>query len=229
MHLSDLLSDEAVQPNESSPQVDLNAKDHWKKGNSMFEASKFDDAIKEFDEAISIDPKYADAYFNKALTERIMRNYDAAKADLEKVMELQPSSPDAPLLFGDILESSNDLLGARFWYEKSLKIDAGYSEAKNRLEHLDSLIHMDYGSTQKEKQVSTNSPTSKNENTELIEEGQIKRVKFYKSNVKFDSVMGLEKVKKYLHDNVILAMQHPELFKKYGKKLGLGLILYGPP
>ena len=229
MYPSDSLSEEAVQPNESPPQVDLNAKDHWKKGNSMFEASKFDDAIKEFDEAIRIDPKYADAYFNKALTERIIRNYDAAKADLEKVMGLQPSSPDAPLLLGDILESGNDLLGAKFWYEKSLKIDSGYSEAKNRLEHLDSLIHMDYGNTQKEEQISINSPTSKNDNTELVEEGQIKRVKFYKSNVKFDSVVGLEKVKKYLHDNVILAIQHPELFKKYGKKLGLGLILYGPP
>ena len=59
------------------------------------------------------------------------------------VLELQPKSADAPLLIGDIAESNNDLLGARYWYEKSLANNPDYTEAKNRLEHIDSLIHVD--------------------------------------------------------------------------------------
>ncbi len=212
-----------------APDINQEAKEHWKKGNSLFESSKFEEASKEFTEAITINPSYADAYFNRALTNRILHNYDGAKHDLEKVMELQPKSADAPLLFGDISESNNDLIGARYWYEKSLSINPDYAEAKNRLEHIDSLIHIDSG-RQMEQQLPA--PVAKQQeqvDRDVIEEGQIKHIAFYKSNIKFDAVIWLEKMKKYLHDNVVLAIQEPALFKKYGKKLGVGLLLYGPP
>ncbi|MGI0100272.1 MAG: AAA family ATPase [Candidatus Micrarchaeaceae archaeon] len=207
--------------------VDLAAKEHWKKGNAFFEESKFDDAIKEYNEAINVDPQYADAYFNKALTERVTNNFDDAKRDLEMVLKLQPTSADAPLLIGDIAENANDLVSAKNWYEKSLSNNPDYTEAKNRLEHIDSLMHVDadFGVGQEQRQVQV----KKEEQKEVIEEGQIKRVAFFKSDVRFDDVIGLDKVKRYLQDNVVLAINKPELFKKYGKKLGVGLLLYGPP
>jgi transitional endoplasmic reticulum ATPase len=231
------LSDAADQqpPKESmSPPSQVNevAKDHWKKGNTLFETSKFPEAIVEYNEALKIDPNYADAYFNRALTERIMHDYDGAKKDLEVVLKLQPKSFDAPLLIGDIAESKNDLLGARFWYEKSLANNPNYLEAKNRLEHIDSLIHME-PTSKPPATVSSGGTMQKSstykEGETVIEEGQIKKLSFYKSKVKFDSVIGLEDVKKYMYENVVLAIQKPELFQKYGKKQGVGLILYGPP
>ncbi|MDE1869132.1 MAG: AAA family ATPase [Candidatus Micrarchaeota archaeon] len=222
----------AADPAPVKPQVNPTAKEHWKKGNSFFEEGKFDDAIREYNEALTVEPKYADAYFNRALTHRVQNNFSAAKKDLEVVMELQPKSADAPLLIGDISESNNDFIGARFWYEKSLANNPDYAEAKNRLERIDSLIHIDSklpkkpagGSEQSAKQVQKFA-----EPEEKIEEGQIKKLAFYKSNVRFDSVIGLTKAKKYLTDNVVLAIKQPELFRKYGKKLGVGLLLYGPP
>ncbi len=223
---------QAQQPAAAAPQppaqVDPLAKDHWKKGNSLFEAGNYNDALNEYSEAVKVDPKYADGYFNRALTYRILNNFGAAKKDLDTVMELQPKSADAPLLVGDMAEANNDLLGARFWYEKALANNPDYSEAKNRLEHIDSLIHVDstYGKNAKTKQVELE---KYDYNETKIEEGQIKKVAFYKSNQKFDSVIGLEKLKKYLKDNIVLAIKEPELFKRYGKKLGLGTILYGPP
>ena len=208
--------------------VDPIAKDHWKRGNALFEEGKFNDALMEFTESMKVDPKYADAYFNRALTYRILNNFSAAKKDLDTVMELQPKSADAPLLVGDMAEANNDLLGARFWYEKALASNPDYVEAKNRLEHIDSLIHIDstYGKDTKTKQVAM----EKYDYGETkIEEGQIKKLAFYKSNQTFQNVMGMDKLKKYLRDNIILAIKEPELFKRYGKKLGLGTILYGPP
>ncbi|MDE1833019.1 MAG: AAA family ATPase [Candidatus Micrarchaeota archaeon] len=218
----------------AAPQVNPEAKEHWKKGNSLFEESKFEDAVGEFNEAIRVDKGYADAYFNRALTHRVMNNFSAARADLETVMELQPKSADAPLLIGDMAESENDYIEARRWYERSLANNPDYAEAKNRLEKIDQLIHLETevggGKEGKPQQMSPmQKPSMKEEEEEKIEEGQIKKLKFYKSNIKFDSVIGLEKIKKYLTDNVILAIREPELFKKYGKKLGVGLLLYGPP
>ncbi len=215
-------------PAAAAKPVDPLAKDHWKKGNTLFEGGNYNDSLGEYTEAIKVDPKYPDAYFNRALTYRILNNYSAAKKDLEVVMELQPKSADAPLLVGDMAESMNDLLGARFWYEKALANNPDYSEAKNRLEHIDSLIHVDstYGKSAKTKQVEL----EKYDYGETkIEEGQIKKVAFYKSKMKFENVVGLDKMKKYLRENIILAIEDPSLFRKYGKKLGLGTLLYGPP
>jgi transitional endoplasmic reticulum ATPase len=222
-------SKDPVKPEEQKQEhvVDLAAKEHWKKGNALFEESKFEEAIKEYNEALKVDQDYADAYFNRALTERVTNNFDAAKKDLEIVLSLQPKSADAPLLIGDIAENANDLISARYWYEKSLANNPDYTEAKNRLEHIDSLIHVDsnIGGSQGTQQLAV----KKDEQKDEIVEGQIKKVAFLKSDVRFTDVIGLDKVKRYLTDNVVLAIKKPELFKKYGKKLGVGLLLYGPP
>ena len=218
---------ETPEPGKSSVGAVVNpeAKEHWKAGNAFFEESKFADAIKEYDAAIGIDKKYADAYFNRALTERVMNNFSAARSDLEVVLKLQPSSADAPLLIGDMAEGNKDLIEAKRWYEKSLSNKPDYAEAKNRLERINSLISAEAAGVK----VETGRLEMKEDNEERIEEGQIKKLSFYKSKVKFDSVIGLNKVKKFLQDNIILAIKEPALFKKYGKKLGVGLLLYGPP
>ncbi len=213
-----------IDPNVGVKSVDPSAKEHWKKGNSLFEANSFDEAVTEFTQAIEADKGYADAYFNRALAERVNKRFEEAKKDLEKVMELQPDSADAPLLYGDILESNNEMMEALQWYKKSLTINPSYQEAKSRIEHIEGLMKIDSGSGQVQKQ-----EQKAGENVEMIQDGQIKRVAFYKSTMKFDSVIGLKRVKDYLHDNVVLAIERPDLFKKYGKKQGVGLLLYGPP
>ena len=221
----------AVGEQSAKPAVNPEAKEHWKKGNSLFEESKFEEAVKEYTEAVRVDKSYADAYFNRALTERVINDFQSARADLEKVLELQPKSYDAPLLIGDMAENKNDMLGARYWYERALSNNPEYTEAKNRLERIDALIHVDT------KVGSAGAPTAGKsmqqmkppEQKEEIVEGQIKKVAFFKSEVRFKDVIGLKKVKKYLTENVVLAIREPELFRRYGKKLGVGLLLYGPP
>jgi AAA+ superfamily predicted ATPase len=213
-------------------QVDPVAKEHWRKGNALFEESKFEDSVKEYTAALAIDASYADAYFNRALTERMINDFAAARSDLERVLELQPKSYDAPLLIGDMAENRNDLLGARYWYERALANNPEYTEAKTRLERIDSLIHMDSyqggkGGTAVQQQ--QKGPMKADQQKDVVEEGQIKKVAFFKSEIRFRDVIGLKKVKKYLAENVVLAIKEPALFKRYGKKLGVGLLLYGPP
>ncbi|MDX2185729.1 MAG: AAA family ATPase [Opitutaceae bacterium] len=47
--------------------------------------------------------------------------------------------------------------------------------------------------------------------------------------LKFDEVGGMETVKQEIRLKIILPLQQPELFKAYGKKVGGGILLYGPP
>lgn len=45
----------------------------------------------------------------------------------------------------------------------------------------------------------------------------------------FSDVGGMEPVKEEIRMKIILPLQQPQLFKAYGKKVGGGILLYGPP
>jgi transitional endoplasmic reticulum ATPase len=47
--------------------------------------------------------------------------------------------------------------------------------------------------------------------------------------VNFADVGGMEKVKEEVRMKIILPLEHPELYKAYGKTAGGGILLYGPP
>lgn len=45
----------------------------------------------------------------------------------------------------------------------------------------------------------------------------------------FTNVGGMEKVKEEVRLKIIYPLQHPEMYRAYGKKIGGGILLYGPP
>ncbi len=47
--------------------------------------------------------------------------------------------------------------------------------------------------------------------------------------VNFDDVGGMQKVKEEINIKIIQPLQYPDLYKAYGKKIGGGILLYGPP
>lgn len=48
-------------------------------------------------------------------------------------------------------------------------------------------------------------------------------------STKFDDVGGMDTVKEEIRMKIILPMSQPELFQAYGKKVGGGILMYGPP
>lgn len=53
--------------------------------------------------------------------------------------------------------------------------------------------------------------------------------KTFNSNITFESIAGLSKAKEVFREKVVLPFEHPELFEKFGKKAGGGILLYGLP
>jgi len=197
------------------------AKELYDQAGKLFEENKFDEAIALYSQAIDKYPEYSSAYFNRALSYALQSEYDKATNDAMKVMELEPKAPDAPYVMGVISEYQQDLQGAREWYEKSLKNDPNYRQAKDRLRMLEEKTK---GEVPGMKTKAGEEVTST-----VIEEGQIKKVAWFTSDMTFNDVVDMEKQKQIIHDNVILALTKPELLRAYGKKLGLGAIFYGPP
>ena len=76
----------------------------------------------------------------------------------------------------------------------------------------------------------TNSKKPKSSNSANPEEdSETKFVAATVPDIKFSDVAGLTEVKKSIRTRVILPMQNPEMYSKYKKKSGGGILLYGPP
>jgi SpoVK/Ycf46/Vps4 family AAA+-type ATPase len=48
-------------------------------------------------------------------------------------------------------------------------------------------------------------------------------------SITFDEIGGMEELKEQLRLNIIYPMQKPEIYEAYGKRVGGGILLYGPP
>jgi SpoVK/Ycf46/Vps4 family AAA+-type ATPase len=200
------------------------AKEYYTKGGELFENNQFEEAISYYTKAIEEDQKYSSAYFNRALAYAIINKYDEARRDVDYVLRIEPNSHDAPYVLGIISEYQQDYKGAKEWYEESLKKNPDYEQAKQRLEQLKNKM--------KVTSTATETPISQaktQENETVTQEGQLKKVKWFTSETKFKDVMGMEQQKKAIYENIILAIRKPELLKAYGKKLGVGVLFYGPP
>jgi ATP-dependent 26S proteasome regulatory subunit len=53
--------------------------------------------------------------------------------------------------------------------------------------------------------------------------------RYRQKSTDFSDVVGLESIKKQIHRKIILPFQKPSLFKRFKKKVGGGVLLYGPP
>ena len=83
---------------------------------------------------------------------------------------------------------------------------------------------------QHERQLLTkaNSLFKKSQNVEQIKEENKSRVN-KTSDINFSSICGLEELKEEIRLKIIEPFKHPDIFKKYGKKIGGGILMYGPP
>ena len=109
-----------------------------------------------------------------------------------------------------------------FCREKGIK---GYSKLnKNELIYLIE-SHLENSDGDHEDRDSEDNKENKKEKSN--KNGSVTKSK--KSGITFDSIAGLENVKEIFKEKVILPFEHPEIFEKYGKKAGGGILLYGLP
>jgi len=61
------------------------------------------------------------------------------------------------------------------------------------------------------------------------DDGELLGSEHERPTLTFDDVGGMQAVKEALAVKLIQPLQHPELFRAYGKSMGGGLLMYGPP
>lgn len=65
--------------------------------------------------------------------------------------------------------------------------------------------------------------------TQSTEDSSAPEVRFERPKMKFDEVGGMDSVKEQIRIKIIYPITHAEMFAAYGKKVGGGILMYGPP
>ncbi len=75
--------------------------------------------------------------------------------------------------------------------------------------------------------------TDKRPKLRVVEKGNVAEItelgKYREKTTNFNDVVGLKNVKKLIHKKIILPFHKPNLFQRFKKKVGGGVLLYGPP
>ena len=71
------------------------SRSYLNEGNDLSSNGDYQEAIKQYDEAIRLDPDYAKAYFNRAYAYGELGHHELAIIDLDKAIELDPLFADA--------------------------------------------------------------------------------------------------------------------------------------
>jgi Tfp pilus assembly protein PilF len=87
------------------------------------------EALKHFQAAVELDPKFVEARMNVGLTTLGFRNYALAKDQFSEVLKLQPKNYDALIGLGNALRGVNDFEGAEREYKKAMDVDRKRGEA----------------------------------------------------------------------------------------------------
>lgn len=175
---------------------------------TLLKFNRLDEAEIEFSELLKIAP---DKKSNIGLAETFYRKGEYAKCNvvLEEALECGIEDIDILLLHARALLKERDVLKATEVYKNVLTINPYFQN-----EELDRALRTTGMS------VSDVGDDFENDDYSPF---------IQKPSIKFDSVGGMNGVKKEIDLKIIQPLLHPDLYKAYGKKIGGGMLLYGPP
>lgn len=133
-------------------------------------------------------------------------SYSACNVVLEELIDGGNAEPGILILYAKALLKENEMGKAIEIYQKVLAMDPFYHD-----EELDSKLRV--------RHVHPGDEYEDEMDDRFLE----------KPDTNFSHVGGMDAVKKEIELKIIKPLKHPELYKAYGKKVGGGILLYGPP
>lgn len=154
------------------------------------------------------EPADTDTKFKLARVYYERKAYATAIIILEELQDDQPDNVFHKILYCRCLLKDDSTADAREVYQQVLRLDPKFEDAE-----LDREFRA----------------TSQVDNGESDADFLERTLGMQKPSVNFSDVGGMDQVKKEIELKIIKPFQHPELYKAYGKKVGGGILLYGPP
>jgi transitional endoplasmic reticulum ATPase len=136
--------------------------------------------------------------------------YSTAIVILEELLETKPHDVSLLMQMSKALVQNEEIGKAMDFYKRALTLNPALKD-----DELDSILRK---------------PAAADNSSEAFLESLESEFKeLEKPSINFDHVGGMDKVKDEIKIKIIQPLLHPELYKAYGKKIGGGILLYGPP
>ena len=177
---------------------------------ALIKDSKFNEAEEELKAILIKNQNHIQAKLSLAKIYFAQGKFSTSIVILEEIDEANPLSPENLIILSKSLLRNNEVSKAIACYKKSLLLNP-------------SLIDEELDQSLRSTSVSNNDV---NQLIESLEEGM---KHFEKPSINFSHVGGMQKVKSEIDIKIIQPLINPDLFKKYGKKIGGGILMYGPP
>lgn len=187
---------------------------------SLLERGRADEAEAEYRRALTIEP--ANAGLKLGLARAFYRQGKDGEAFvvLEQLVKQGNPAPAARVLFARLLFKTGDVPAAVAQYKAAIEDDP---DAADR-ELADRLGIRDFGAS--------------DDDTEELVDGRLRSARepgraalpeIERPQVRFDDVGGMDALKEEIRLKIIYPLQHAEMYKAYGKTIGGGILMYGPP
>lgn len=114
----------------------LEIRSHFSRSTELMREKRAEDALKELEAVIGLDPKNADAYFGMGEIYRYLKQWDPAIGAHQKAIELDPMNYRANLRLGQLYEAKQEWERSLAAYEKVLELKPGGPEAQEATDQL---------------------------------------------------------------------------------------------
>ena len=174
--------------------------------NLLLKEKRYNEAEEHFQIVVSEDKNNFEGKFGLAQTYFHLSKYSPCIVILEELLEKEDNNEQYLLLISKAHLKENDIYLSREYYMKLIKINPSIQSHE-----LDTVLRS----------------SSNNNHQEEIDQDELKFIE--KPNISFADVGGMENVKEENDLKIIKPLLHSDLYKAYGKKIGGGILLYGPP
>jgi len=197
---------------------------------TLAEARRFDEAIEEYKRALALAGE--DAALELGLADAYQRSGRSSEAMV--IVEALERRPDAPapayVLHARMLLRAGDVEEAVRKYKIALDLDpeSGDPDLTERLGVVPGAAATESDAV----------PDGLDDDREVVD-GRIRQAEasgaadpeadVERPELTFDDVGGMDAVKEEIRAKIIHPLQHPEIYEAYGKTVGGGILMYGPP
>lgn len=190
-------------------------------GQTCLDELNFDEARAAFDRVLQYDPANAEAKLGIAGALYLSGNISEAVVRTEALVKAKPSFAEAWILLARLALAEGDQTLAAEYYQNALGLNPNM-----RNPVLDRDIRIESPTTPADVPVAE---SDAREPSEEFDGDASEFADLERPEVSFASVGGMEEIKEEIRMKIIYPLKNRALFKAYGKKLGGGVLLYGPP
>jgi SpoVK/Ycf46/Vps4 family AAA+-type ATPase len=186
-------------------------------GNALMKHNRHEEAEVEYKAALRISADDTDLKVGLADAFRAQQKTGSGLVLIEELVEAPAPPAKAWLVYARLLLQSQQAEAAKDAYENATAINENLRDA-----YLESEINMQMKDKSEPERIKLKTGGAQ-------EEEQDKNIDIERPDTTFEDVGGMEQVKEEVRMKILHPLKHPEIYQAYGKKIGGGILLYGPP